>query len=174
MFKPLTKILNKSLTTFTFAWCVILSSAAAEKFDISQDINIDSSRQAADLKNKIFSYIDNVLITQGPLVINADLVQVTTDDDKIYLAQGKPATFKHILNDGTPIFLQANTIKYQPSKNTIVFSGNAEFRQEGSKVKGSIITYNFLTEQVNASSNGNDNNDRVSTTLQSKVLDKKK
>jgi lipopolysaccharide export system protein LptA len=173
MYKPLTKILNKSLISFSLAWCVMFSSLA-EKFDISQDININSSRQAADLKNKIFSYIDNVLITQGPLVIKADLVQVTTDNDKIYLAKGNPATFKHILNDGTPIFLQANTIKYQPSKSIIIFSGDAEFRQEGSKVQGSIITYNFLTEQVNASSDGNDNNDRVSTTLQSKVLDKKK
>jgi lipopolysaccharide export system protein LptA len=173
MYKPLTKILNKSLISFSLAWCVMFSSLA-EKFDINQDINIDSSRQAADLKNKIFSYIDNVLITQGPLVIKADLVQVTTDNDKIYLAQGKPATFKHILNDGTPIFLQANTIKYQPSKSIIIFSGDAEFRQEGSKVQGSIITYNFLTEQVNASTDGSDNNDRVSTTLQSKVLDKNK
>ena len=172
MFKPLTKTLNNGLIVFTLAWCT-MSLSQAEKFDISQDINIDSSRQAADLKNKIFSYMDNVLITQGPLVIKADLVQVTTDKEKIYLAQGLPATFKHVLNDGTPIYLQANKIEYQPSKNIIVFSGNAEFRQEGSKVKGSVITYNFLSEQVNATSNGDDNNDRVSTTLQSKVLDKK-
>jgi lipopolysaccharide export system protein LptA len=152
----------------------MISSSLAEKFDINQDISIDSSRQAADLKNEIFSYIDNVLITQGPLVIKADLVQVTTDNDKIYLAKGQPATFKHILNDGTPIYLQANKIKYQPSKNTIIFTGDAEFRQEGSKVKGSVITYNFVTEQVNASRDVNDNNDRVSTILQSKILDKKK
>ena len=176
MYKPLTKIVKTSLAALTISWGLLTPSMAA-KFDVKQEINIDSSRQSADLKNKIFSYRDNVLITQGPLVIKADLVHVITEnqtDNKIYVAKGKPATFKHILDDGSPIFLQANEIKYQPSKNTVVVSGDAELRQEGSKIRGSIITYNFLTEQVNASSNSKDDNDRVSTVLQSKVLDKDK
>ena len=176
MYKRLIKIVKTSLTALTLSWCVSHYSVAA-KFDVTQDVNIDSSRQAADLKNKIFTYIDNVLITQGSLVIKADLVQVIIESksaDKIYIAKGKPATFKHILGDGSPIYLQANEIKYQPSKNTVIVSGNAELRQEGSKIKGNIITYNFLTDQVNASSNSNDNNDRVSTVLQSKIFDKNK
>jgi len=176
MYKPLIKIVKTSFAALAFSTCLSLPSTAA-KFDVTLDVNIDSSRQAADLKNKIFSYIDNVLITQGPLVIKADLVQVITEnktEDKIYIAKGKPATFKHILGDGSPIYLQANEIKYQPSKNTVVVSGDAELRQEGSSVKGSVITYNFLTEQVNASNNANDNSSRVSTVLQSKILEKNK
>ena len=57
--------------------------ASAEKFDVEQEIKISSSRQAADLKNKIFSYIDNVIITQGTLKIHADLVQVITQEKAI-------------------------------------------------------------------------------------------
>ena len=146
----------------------------AAKVDLKQEIKIDASRQAADLKNKIFSYIDNVVITQGSLTIKADLVQVITEsetDDKTYIAKGKPATFQQTLEDGTPIYLQAQEIKYEPAKNTVIISGDAELRQEGSKVNGSVITYNFLTEQVLA--NG-DSNERVKTVLQPKQLEKNK
>lgn len=146
----------------------------AAEVDLKQEISIDADRQAADLKNKIFSYIDNVVIKQGSLVIKADLVQVITEsvsDAKTYVAKGNPATFEQTLEDGTPIFLQANEIKYEPFKNTVIISGNAELRQEGSKVNGSVITYNFQTEQVHANS---ENNERVKTVLQPKQLEKKK
>jgi lipopolysaccharide export system protein LptA len=176
MDKQLTKTLKTSLSIFALS-CSVLFSAHAEKADLSKEININASRQAADLKSKIFSYIDNVVITQGSLIIKADLVQVMADnktDEKTYIAQGKPATFTQTLEDGTPIYLQANEIKYQPDKNMVVISGHAELRQEGSKVKGSIITYNFLTEQVCANCENSNSNERVNTVLQPKELDKKK
>lgn len=144
----------------------------AAKIDLKQEININASRQAADLKNKIFSYIDEVVITQGTLTIKADLVQVVTHSEskeKTYIAKGQPATFEQILEDGTPIYLQANEIKYQPDQNTVIISGNAELRQEGSTVNSSLITYNFLTEQVTASG---ENDERVKTVLQPTTLDK--
>ncbi|MDT0603253.1 MULTISPECIES: lipopolysaccharide transport periplasmic protein LptA [Thalassotalea] len=165
------------LKTSCLALGVTLSlsySVIAAKVDLNEEIKIDASRQAADLKNKIFSYIDNVIITQGSLTIKADLVQVVTEatsNEKTYIAKGQPATFEQILEDGTPIYLQANEIKYQPEKNTVMISGNAELRQEGSKVSGTTISYNFLTEQVQASS---DDNARVQTVLQPKNLEKKK
>ncbi|WP_286233578.1 lipopolysaccharide transport periplasmic protein LptA [Thalassotalea sediminis] len=150
-----------------------MASIYAAEIDLKQEISIDATRQAADLKNKIFSYIDNVVIKQGSLIIKADLVQVITASDtdtKTYIAKGKPATFKQTLEDGTPIYLQANEIKYEPAKNTVTISGDAELRQEGSKVNGSVITYNFITEQVLA--NGEDDQ-RVKTVLQPKHLEKK-
>lgn len=172
MYKPFLKVLKTSLIVFAVNSALVHTSFA-EKLDLKKEINIDASRQAADLKNKIFSYIDNVVITQGTLVIKADLVQVITDtttDEKTYLAKGEPATFSQQLDDGTTIHLQANEIKYQPGQNMVVISGNAELRQEGSKVSGSIITYNFLTEQVSADS---EDDNRVKTVLQPKALDKK-
>ncbi|GHE93143.1 lipopolysaccharide transport periplasmic protein LptA [Thalassotalea profundi] len=172
MYKPFLKAFKTSLIVFGFSSALVTYSYA-DKLDLKKEINIDASRQAADLKNKIFSYIDNVVITQGTLVIKADLVQVLTDnqtDEKTYLAKGEPATFSQKLDDGTPIYLQANEIKYQPGQNIVVISGNAELRQEGSKVSGSVITYNFVTEQVSADS---EDNNRVKTVLQPKELDKK-
>ncbi len=176
MYKPLIKTLKTNFALLALSYCVFFN-AYAEKADLNKETHISGSRTAGDLKNKIFSYIDNVVITQGTLVIKADLVQVVTDvksKNKTYIAKGSPATFTQTLEDGTPIYLQANEIKYEPGKNTAIISGNAELRQEGSKVKGAIITYNFLTEQVCANCNNLDSSERVSTVLQPKNLDKKK
>jgi len=140
----------------------------AKKLDLTQELSIDASRQSADLKNKIFSYIDNVVIKQGTLVIKADLVQVITSPEsgeKIYIAEGKPATFEQVLDDGKPINLEANKIRYEPDLNTVVISGNALLKQDGSEVSGSKITYNAETEYVNAESN---KNDKVTTVIQPK------
>ena len=166
MYKPFIKKLKNNLFCLT-ALALMLPTANSEKFDFEQEIKISSSRQSADLKNKIFSYIDNVMITQGTLTIHASLVQVLTleKDDKVYIAKGTPATFEQTLQDGSLINLQANEIRYEPSKNIVVISGNALLRQEGSEVSGSKITYNFDTEYVNAESL---ENAKVETVLQPK------
>jgi lipopolysaccharide export system protein LptA len=146
----------------------LFSSAFAEKFDISQKIEIDASRQAADLKNKIFSYIDDVVITQGSLIIHADIVQVLTQsgsEEKTYIAKGKPATFNQTLADGTPLTLQADEIRYEPGNNLVIISGNALLQQEDSEVSGSRITYNIDTQYVNAESK---TNERTKTIFQPK------
>jgi len=167
MCKPFIKKLKTKLT-FLAALLILVPAVSAEKFDVEQEIKISSSRQAADLKNKIFSYIDNVIITQGTLKIHAELVQVITQeksDNKIYIAKGSPATFEQTLQDGSPINLQAKEIRYEPGMNIVVISGDALLRQEGSEVSGSKITYNFETEYVNAESL---ENAKVETALQPK------
>jgi len=176
MDKLFIKTLKTSLSIIALT-CSVLISAHAEKADLNKETHINGARTAGDLKNKIFSYIDNVVITQGSLIIKADLAQVMTNnktDEKTYIARGKPATFTQTLEDGSPIYLQANEINYQPAKNIVIISGEAVLRQEGSKVEGCIITYNFLSEQVAANCDDNDDKSGVNTTLQPKELDKKK
>ena len=161
--KPLAKLL---LTASALGFIPL---TMAEKSDFEQEITIKSIRQSGDLKNKIISYLDDVIITQGSLVIHADLVQVLkkqgTDDD-IYIAKGQPATFEQLLEDGTPIKLEADEIIYEANENTIVISGNARLSQEGSEVTGSKIIYNTLTERLEAESYSNDT---VTTVLKPKA-----
>lgn len=168
MRKQFMNILRNSLLSIALSF-VALSPVLAEKVDISQQINISATRQAADLKNKIFSYIDDVVITQGSLIIHADLVQIISQldsDEKIYIAIGKPATFEQTLEDGKPINLQAAEIRYEPHNSIVIISGNAILRQEDSEVSGSKITYNFDTEYVSAESN---ENQQVQTIFQPKA-----
>jgi len=165
MSKLFTKKINASLLLSSLM-ALPLSSAYSATIDLNQEIKIAAKRQATDLKNKIASYIDNVVITQGSLSINADKVQVISrpnSEYKIYIATGKPAVFKQLLDDGQPIKMQANEIKYDEEKHTITISGNATVSQEGSLVSGNEIIYNTFTEQLTAESN---NDDTVTTILQ--------
>lgn len=154
----------------TSLFLVLSAPVNAAKKDLTQEITIKSKRQSADLKNKIASYLDEVSISQGSISINATIVQVystvnkeTKQKSDTYLAKGKPAIFKQQLEDGSLISLQANEIKYQPDLHIITVSGNAEVKQAGSKVTSETITYNTLTEKLEAISSENES---VTTILQ--------
>jgi len=149
-----------------------LGVANSATVDIDKQITIKAKRQATDLKNKIASYLDDVLITQGSLSISADVVRVISkadSDHKVYIATGKPAIFKQLLDNGQPINLQADEIRYDEAKHLITISGNASVSQEGSLVSGNKIVYNTLTEQLNAESNSEES---VTTILQPQLKDK--
>lgn len=157
---------------------VIFNPTHAAKEDLEREITIKSQRQSADLKNKIASYLDNVSIRQGSISITADIVKVFSIMDKksgeksdTYLAKGKPAIFQQKLEDGSLIKLQADEITYKPNSNTITISGNALVKQAGSEVSGNEITYNTLSEKLEAQST---NNQSVTTVLQPTVLKKQK
>jgi len=166
---PSLKILAGGILLMGLALSFSAPSFAAKK-DLTEEITIKSKRQSADLKNKIASYLDEVSISQGSISINADIVQVFSKPNKktgksfdTYLAKGKPAIFQQQLEDGSLISLQANEIKYQPDMNIITISGNAQVKQAGSKVTGETITYNTLSEKLEAQSNSDDT---VTTVLQ--------
>ncbi len=156
----------------------LLTPAVAADKDFAQEITIKSQRQAADLKNKIASYLDDVSIRQGSISITADIVKVFSRVDKktgekndTYVAKGQPAIFQQTLEDGNLISLQADEITYHPMTYTITISGNAIVKQAGSEVSGSEITYNTLSERLEAKSA---NNQSVTTVLQPTVLKKQK
>ncbi|WP_448551338.1 lipopolysaccharide transport periplasmic protein LptA [Thalassotalea montiporae] len=148
---------------------MISTPTLAAKIDLEQEIHISAGRQAGDLKNKIASYLDDVVISQGSLKIKADLVQVFSQKDQdvqTYVAKGQPATFEQLLEDGSKIRLQANEIKYEPLTFTITISGNALLTQAGSEVSGEKIVYNTLTEQLEAEGGSNQS---VTTILKPKA-----
>jgi lipopolysaccharide export system protein LptA len=157
---------------------VFFSPVQAAKKDLEQEITIKSQRQAADLKNKIASYLDNVSIRQGSISITADIVKVFSVVDNLsgekndtYLAKGQPAVFQQELEDGSLIKLQADEITYNPTSNMITITGNALVKQAGSEVSGNEITYNTLSEKLEAQSSQNQS---VTTVLQPTVLKKQK
>ena len=163
------KNISNALLLSSYLLAFSLPAMAAKK-DFTQEITIKSKRQAADLKNKIASYLDDVSIIQGSISIKADVVQVYSkldDETQIkydtYLAKGTPAVFEQQLEDGSLVSLQADEIKYQPDQHLITISGNAQVKQAGSKVTGETITYNTLSEKLEAISSKNNS---VTTILQ--------
>ena len=166
-------LLLLTVTTFTSAILVAPAAYAAKK-DLTEEIFILADRQSADYKNKIAIYLDNVRISQGSILITADIVQISKKIDKktgleskSYIAKGKPAIFKQQQEDGANISLAADEITYLPHQNLIIIAGNAKVTQAGSHVAASKITYNTLTEKLDAESNPNE---RVTTILQPTII----
>jgi len=173
MYKPFIKKLLTNLVIASSLLCV--TAAHSAKVDLNKEISISSKRIAGDLKNKVASYLDDVVINQGSLSIKADLVQVYSQQDhetETYVAKGQPAHFEQLLEDGTKIILQADEIKYEPLNFIVTITGNALLRQAGSEVTGSKIIYNTQTEQLKAESGANAG-ETVTTILKPQAKDKK-
>ncbi|MFZ8199054.1 lipopolysaccharide transport periplasmic protein LptA [Alteromonas portus] len=140
----------------------------ASEEDFSQPIKIGSNTQFIDGKNKTALYKEDVLITQGSLVIKADEVEVIATDGsgrEIFIARGKPASYSQSLEDGTPVSAQANEIRYEVVNRTISLAGNAELQQDTSKVQGDKITFDMITEQLLATGGAGKNGEGRVTTV---------
>ncbi|CAB9492799.1 lipopolysaccharide transport periplasmic protein LptA [Alteromonas macleodii] len=159
----------KRLTPLATSLLLAIASGAvtASEEDFSQPIKIGSNTQFIDGKNKTALYKEDVLITQGSLLIEADEVEVIATDGsgrEIFIARGNPASYSQSLEDGTPVSAKANEIRYEVINRTISLAGNAELQQDTSKVQGDKITFDMITEQLLATGGaGEDGEGRVTT-----------
>jgi lipopolysaccharide export system protein LptA len=149
--------------------------AIAAESDFNKPIKVDSKSQFVDGKNKTSLFKDDVRITQGSLVINADEVEVIAsegDGREIFVARGKPASYSQKLEDGAPVTAKANEIRYEVVNRTISLQGNAELQQDTSKVQGDKITFDMVTEQLLATGGEDGEGGRVTTVFTPEAIRK--
>ncbi|OBX79386.1 lipopolysaccharide transport periplasmic protein LptA [Haemophilus aegyptius] len=143
------------------------SSAFALKGDVNQPINIVSDNQSLDMEKSIVTFTDNVVITQGSIIIKANKVVITRPAEKsgkkeTVEAFGTPVTFHQKLDNGTPVDGKANKVHYDLGSEFLTLTNNAELKQLDSKINGSVITYDVKKQQLKANGNGKS---RVTTVL---------
>jgi len=139
-----------ALTTVLLA---VTAPALAEKADREKPITLEAARVSVDDVKKVQVYEGSVVLTQGTLVIRADRIVVTQDDDGFQkgVATGGPnglARFKQkregkdemIEGEGERIEHDARTEKTEFFVRAWVKSGNDE-------VKGNYVSYDSLTEK---------------------------
>lgn len=143
------------------------SSAFALKGDVNQPINIISDNQSLDMEKSVVTFTDNVVITQGSIIIKANKVVITRPAEKsgkkeTVEAFGTPVTFHQQLDNGTPVDGKANKVHYDLGNEFLTLTNNAELKQLDSKINGSVITYDVKKQQLKANGNGKS---RVKTVL---------
>lgn len=143
------------------------SSAFALKGDVNQPINIVSGNQSLDMEKSVVTFTDNVVITQGSIIIKANKVVITRPAEKsgkkeTVEAFGTPVTFHQQLDNGTPVDGKANKVHYDLGSEFLTLTNNAELKQLDSKINGSVITYDVKKQQLKANGNGKS---RVTTVL---------
>ncbi|MGF1685825.1 lipopolysaccharide transport periplasmic protein LptA [Photobacterium japonica] len=163
------------LYKLTTLLCLCLSAPGwALSNDTEQPIYIDSDNQELDIQKNIVTFSGNVVLRQGSIDIRADKVVVTRqtgkDSQETIDAYGKPATFHQIMDDGKPIDGAANKMRYETATEFLKMTDNAVLIQEGSEIKGKIITYKIDEQKLVAESG---KKQRVTTILQPNQMNKK-
>ncbi len=143
------------------------SSAFALKDDVNQPINIVSDNQSLDMEKSVVTFTDNVVITQGSIIIKANKVVITRPAEKsgkkeTVEAFGTPVTFHQQLDNGTPVDGKANKVHYDLGSEFLTLTNNAELKQLDSKINSNVITYDVKKQQLKANGNGKS---RVTTVL---------
>ena len=142
-------------------------SALALKNDTNQPINIISDNQSLDMEKSIVTFTNNVVITQGSILIKAEKVIITrppegSNKKETVEAFGNPVSFHQTLDNGKPVNGQANRVHYDLSNEFLTLIGNAELKQLDSKINSQHISYDVKKQQLKA--NGSSKS-RVRTVL---------
>ncbi|MDG2917255.1 lipopolysaccharide transport periplasmic protein LptA [Bisgaard Taxon 10/6] len=169
----------KSTNKILLATVLLMTSlsAAALKDDTNKPINIDSGNQELDMENSVVTFTDNVVITQGSILIKANKVVITRPPEnsgkkETVDAFGSPVTFHQMMDDGKPADGKADKVHYDLGTEFLTLTGNAELKQLDSKINGDVITYDVKKQQLKATSGAKS---RVRTVLiPAQLNDKKK
>jgi lipopolysaccharide export system protein LptA len=129
--------------------CLLVNPARAEKADRSKPINLEADSVTLDDLHKTGVYEGNVILIQGTLMMRADKVNVTQDDNglKTVLATGNPVSFRQ-KRDGVDEYVEAYAprVEFDNVKGLLELSGGARLRKGEDEIRGNVITYNTQTE----------------------------
>jgi lipopolysaccharide export system protein LptA len=149
--------------TLTVAAGLVLGTvhAHAERADRGKALTIDADRSGTvDLKNRVVTYLGNVVVTQGSMSIQAERVELREQADGRRLATAigsasKPATFRQ-KREGVNELLEgtAQRIEYDDRSDIVRFVGTAAARRlrgttVADEITGALITYDNLNEVFN-------------------------
>ena len=98
------------------------------------------------MENSVVTFTDNVVITQGSILIKANKGSHSRPPEN----SGKKKLLKHLvprytfhqqLDDGKPVDGGADKVHYDLGTEFLTLTGNAELKQLDSKINGERITY---------------------------------
>jgi lipopolysaccharide export system protein LptA len=132
-----------------------LWGAQAKESDYQQPVTVDSVSQQAELNENKVTFLTDVKITQGTILIHADKVVVLRKEqgNDEMIATGNPATFYQILDNGKPVNAHAQELRYKLKEKLVILTAKAELKQDDNQVNGDLIRYDIQKQQMIAESN---------------------
>ena len=132
-------------------------SSWAEKADRDKPIDIDADKAEVDNAKQTSTFIGNVVVTQGTMVIRGDKMVVTQDKDgfKHGTAYGNPASYRQ-KREGLDEYVEGygDRIVYDTRADTVDFYVHAKVKRGNDEVRGEHVTYNSNTEIFQANDQG--------------------
>lgn len=147
----------------------------AESADRDKPVNLEADQVLIDDAQQISTFIGNVQLVQGTMVIRGDKIVVTQDQEgfKHGTAYGDLASFRQ-KREGMDEYVEGygERIEYDTRAETVDFYVRARVKRELDEVRGEHITYSAKTEifQVHSgqSAPGDTSPKRVRAVLQPK------
>jgi lipopolysaccharide export system protein LptA len=124
----------------------------AQKLDRDKPVNIEADRVEVDEQRQESTFIGNVQITQGSMVIRGERIVVRQDRKGFNYgtAFGSPreqAYFRQ-RRDGTDEYVEgwADRLEYDGRRETVQFFTRARLLRGGDEVRGDYMVYEMATE----------------------------
>ena len=159
------------------------SSARAEKADRDKPVNIEADRVSVDDVKKVQVFEGNVQLVKGTLIIRAERIVVTQDDDGYQRGvatgtPGQPPRFRQ-KREGQDDFIEGEgeRIEHDAKAEKTEFFNHAWVKSGLDEVRGQFISYDARTENyfVTSGLNGGrakpGSTDRVRAIIQPKNKD---
>ena len=141
------KSFNKFFTSLSIGLILVSGEIKAQ---ILFPISIESDLAERNERTGVTIYRGNVLITQGNLSIQADLVTITENAEQITKIQcaGSPASFEQLnITSSIPELVgSANDVEYLLQEQQITLSQNASLSSNGTVITGDSINYDLKNE----------------------------
>jgi lipopolysaccharide export system protein LptA len=170
-------MINFIRITLSLVYMLLLPTVAlAESADKDKPIELEADTVLVDDAKKTSTYVGNVILTQGTLVIKADKLIVREDKDGFQhsTSTGNPTTFKQ-KREGTNEYMQggARRIEYDGRMDKVQLYTEAWVKRNEDIVHGDYISYDANAEYAEVigstkSSNGTSSGGRVKAIIQPK------
>ncbi len=136
--------------TAVIACCLLTAAIAhAERADRDKPVNLEADQVTVDDNKQTATFIGNVVLTQGTLVIRGDRMVVQQDADgfKYGVAYGNLASFRQ-KREGYDEYVDgyAERIEYDSKAEKLQMFNRAYLKKSNDDVRGNYISYEIATE----------------------------
>ena len=132
------------------AGCLLVPAAGfAERADRDKPVNLEADQVTVDDNKQTATFIGNVVLTQGTLMIRGDrmIVQQDADGFKYGVAYGNLASFRQ-KREGYDEYIDgyAERIEYDNKAEKLQMFNRAYLKKANDDVRGNYISYEVATE----------------------------
>jgi lipopolysaccharide export system protein LptA len=131
--------------------------------DSQRPLTIESDRAERNERTGLTQYTGNVIIRQGSLIIDANMVEIESADDRVnrIICTGNPASYQQQSGTGVQVLARAETIEYLPTEKLVNLKTNATLSRNGTLIKGDSINYDVVNETWRAKGDSESNQKRI-------------
>lgn len=163
-----------------------VSPVAAQKLDRDKPVNIEADRVEVDEQRQESTFIGNVQITQGSMIIRGDRIVVRQDRKGFNygtaFGSAKEQAYFRQRRDGTDEYVEgwADRLEYDGRRETVQFFTRARLLRGGDEVRGDYMVYEMASELFRVVGGGksgasaNNPQGRVRAVLQPRARDEDK